>query len=103
MQSDSLRITIAIASIINWKIIQIDIRVAYLNAELKEKIFVKIPEGDKNFNKEKYWLLNKAMYGLKQSGRAWNKEITKFQKNIGLNQLNTGECIFCKYNKNHKL
>jgi len=44
---------------------QIDIKAAYLNAELKEKIFVKIPEGDKNFNKEKYWLLNKALYGLK--------------------------------------
>jgi len=103
LQSDSLRITIAIASIMNWNIMQIDIKAAYLNAELKEKIFVKIPEGDKNFNKEKYWLLNKALYGLKQSGRAWNKEITKFLKSIGLHQLDTDECIFCKYNKNHKL
>jgi len=65
LQSDILRITFAIASIMNWKIMQIDIKAAYLNAELKEKIFVKIPEGDKNFNKEKYWLLNKALYGLK--------------------------------------
>lgn len=57
---------------------------------------MKIPIGDKNYGKDKCWLLNKALYGLKQSGGAWNKEITKFFKNIGLKQLETDECIFCK-------
>jgi len=37
LQTDSLRLTIAIASIKKWNHIQIDIKVAYLNAELKEK------------------------------------------------------------------
>ena len=79
---------------------QIDIKAAYLNAELKEKIYLKIPKGDKNFNTGKYWLLKKALYGLKQSGRAWNREITKFFKEIGLIKLDTDECIFCKYDDN---
>ena len=50
LQADSFRLTIAIASIKKWRIIQIDIKAAYLNAKLNEKIYVKIPEGDKNYN-----------------------------------------------------
>ena len=38
-----------------------------MNAKLKEKIYMKIPKGDKNYNKGKYWLLEKALYGPKTS------------------------------------
>ena len=31
---------------------------------------MKIPKGDKNYNKGKYWLLEKALYSLKIS---WQK------------------------------
>ena len=60
-----------------------DIKAAYLNADLNETIYVKIPKGDKNYNKNKVWLLKKALYGLKQAGRMWNEEITNFLKSIG--------------------
>ena len=62
---------------------QLDIKAAYLNADLNETIYVKIPKGDKNYNKNKVWLLKKALYGLKQAGRMWNEEITNFLKSIG--------------------
>jgi len=68
IQADSLRLTVAIAAINNWKLRQMDIKAAYLNAELEEKNYIKIPEGDKNYkDKNKFWLL-KALYGLKQAG-----------------------------------
>jgi len=38
-----------------------------------------IPPGDVHYNKNKVWLLNKAIYKLKQSGRMWNKEISSFE------------------------
>ena len=38
-----------------------DIKAAYLNAKLEEEIYVDIPEGDKNYNSGKYWILNKAI------------------------------------------
>jgi len=55
------RITIAIATRYHWNLKQLDIKTAYLNEKLKEKIYMKIPKGDKNYNKGKYWLLEKAL------------------------------------------
>ena len=68
-QSDSLKITIAIASINKWNLKQLDIKAAYLNVELNnETIYVLIfQKGDKNYNKNKVWLLKRALYGLKTS------------------------------------
>jgi len=47
VQADSLRLTVAIASKFNWDLKQLDIKAAYLNADLEEKIYTKIPYGDK--------------------------------------------------------
>ena len=102
-QSDSLRITIAIASINKWNLKQLDIKAAYLNADLNETIYVKIPKGDKNYNKNKVWLLKKALYGLKQAGRMWNEEITNYLKSIGFKQYKSDKCLFGKCNEENRL
>jgi len=39
-----------------------DKKLAILNAKLKEKLYTKIPMSEKNYNKEKYWLLKKRPY-----------------------------------------
>ena len=36
---------------------QLDLKAAYLNTDLEEKIYTKIPYGDKNFNTNKFWIL----------------------------------------------
>ena len=75
-QSEDLRISIAMNSINKWNLRQLDIKAAYLNADPNETIYVKIPKGNKNYNSNKFWLLNKALYELKQADHRWNKEIT---------------------------
>jgi len=44
---------------------QLAIKAAYLYADLKEKIYTKIPYGDKNFNTNKLWLLKKSSLWFK--------------------------------------
>ena len=68
----------------------------------KKKIYLKIPLGDKNYNKNKYWLLKKVLYGLKQAGRKWYKEISYFFISIGFIKYNTDKCLFGKYDKSNK-
>ncbi len=92
---DSLKLIIAIAAKLHWEIIQLDIKAAYLNADLDKEIYTEIPLGDKNYKKG-FWRLNKALYGLKQSGRQWNETITKFLISIGFVQLSSEPCIFKK-------
>ena len=81
-------LTVAIASLNEWCLKQLNIKAAYLNADLEEKIYLKIPLGNKNYNKNKYWLLKKALYGLKQASRMWYKE-SNVNKIIGINIYNT--------------
>jgi len=103
IQADSLRLTVAIASLNEWSLKQLDIKAAYLNADLEEKIYLKIPLGDRNYNKNNYWLLKKALYGLKQAGRMWYKEMSHFLISIGFKKYNTDKCLIGKYDKNNKL
>jgi transposase InsO family protein len=52
---------------------QLDVKTAFLNAPLKEDVYVELPDGYKEYknNVELVWKLNKALYGLKQAPRAW--------------------------------
>jgi len=72
-----------------------DIKAAYLYADLKEDIFMKIPEGDPNFGKG-YFKFQKALYGLKQAAREWNNNISTTLKHLGFYELVSEPCIFIK-------
>ena len=59
---------IAIAVINNIKIHQIDVKTAFLNGDLKEKIYMEQPKGFVALGKEKkVCKLVKSLYGLKQT------------------------------------
>lgn len=53
---------------------QMDVKGAYLNGIPKEKVYMKQPEGYDD-GTGRVCLLIKTLYGLKQSGREWNKEL----------------------------
>jgi len=86
----------------NFKIEQIDINAAYLNANLTKEVYMKPPEGHPDYNK-KLWKLNKAIYGLKQSGREWNKEINNFLINLEFKQLLSEPCLYIKRNNQNSI
>ena len=56
-----------------------DVKSAFLNGPLDEKVYVKQSPGFIQSGKEeKVYRLAKALYGLKQAPRAWNKMIDSF-------------------------
>jgi hypothetical protein len=59
-----------------WKLRQADIKGAYLNGYLKEKVYMDQPYGFSD-GTGKVCRLIKTLYGLKQSGREWNDELNK--------------------------
>ena len=69
----SIRLLLQIAVQYDLLIHHMDVKSAYLNAPLDYEIHVEPLEGLKGKNGNYVWKLKKSLYGLKQSGRTWNK------------------------------
>lgn len=79
---------------------QMDVKTAYLNAEIDTELYMSQPEGytecDVN-GQQKVWRLNKSLYGLKQSGRNWNQVLREFLVHEGFVQSQTDQCLFVRH------
>ncbi|GKA55223.1 retrovirus-related pol polyprotein from transposon TNT 1-94 [Tanacetum coccineum] len=76
---EAIRIFVANAAHKNMTIYQMDVKMAFLNGELKEEVYVSQPEGfvDQD-NPSHVYKLKKALYGLKQAPRAWYDMLLSF-------------------------
>ena len=101
----TLRIMLVIALMNDYVIEQADVDTAYLNAYLDRVNFMHMPEGYQEFSnagRPLICLLLKSLYGLHQSGREWNKLITKTFVEGGFVQAKTDPCLFMKSSKDNK-
>ena len=74
----SMRLIIAIACTMNYHLHQMDVTCAFLNGDLDEEIYIRLPEGYGGSQTEGLVLkLKKSLYGLKQAPMKWNEKITE--------------------------
>ena len=71
-----------------------DIDCAFLNAELSERIYVSIPEVWRKPGESPVKKLKKALYGLPQSPRAWQKVYEKHLLSLGWTQCVLEPCLY---------
>ena len=68
---EAIRMLLAFACFMNFKLFQIDVKSAFLNGYITEEVYVEQPSGFKNYKlPDHVFRLNKASYGLKQAPRA---------------------------------
>ncbi|GKC08167.1 retrovirus-related pol polyprotein from transposon TNT 1-94 [Tanacetum coccineum] len=68
---EAIKIFLAFATYMNFKVYQMDFKSAFLNGKLKEEVYVKQPPGFESSEFPDYVCkLDKALYGLKQAPRA---------------------------------
>ncbi|XP_023908012.1 uncharacterized protein LOC112019731 [Quercus suber] len=74
---ESIRVLLAPACHLKFKIYQMDVKTAFLNGFLKEDVYVAQPKGfiDPHFS-DHVMYLKKGLYGLKQAPRAWYDRLT---------------------------
>jgi len=76
----SVRLILAIVAHMDFELYQMDVRTAFLNEELNEKIYMDQPLGFKTKRQERKVCKHKrSIYGLKQDSRQWN---VKFHQTI---------------------
>lgn len=69
---ETVRTVVALAAQRNWKVLQLDVKSAFLHGELIEDVYVEQPKGyEVEGSENKVYKLHKALYGLKQAPRAW--------------------------------
>ncbi|GKF00327.1 retrovirus-related pol polyprotein from transposon TNT 1-94 [Tanacetum coccineum] len=80
-----VRIFIAFAAHMNMVVYQIDVKTAFLNGIIREKVYVSQPDGFVDGeNPNHVYKLNKALYGLKQAPRAWYDLLSSFLLSKGI-------------------
>lgn len=88
------RMFMAWAAAHDFIIIQVDVVTAFLNAELREEVYVMPPPGvGKNLN-GMVWHLHKSLYGLRQAPRAWFDCLATKFKEFGLSPSSADPCLF---------
>ncbi|GFW89597.1 retrovirus-related Pol polyprotein from transposon TNT 1-94 [Trichonephila clavipes] len=81
--------------LLKWTHCQLDIKCAYLYANLNEHVYIRQPQGFESLNKINHvCLLKKAIYRLHQSGREWYHEFDNALENLDFVKLNWCNCIY---------
>lgn len=92
---DSLRVFLATTQL-NLELIQFDVKTAFLYSDVKEELYLKIPDGLKVDGDSSAVMcrLNKSLYGIKQAARCWNTKFTYFLRKFNLVPCESEKCIY---------
>ena len=92
---ESIRILLAIASHLNFKLYQMEVKSAFLNGMLQEEVYVEQPKGfvDPHRSDDVY-KLKRALYGLKQAPWAWYDRLTAYLTEHGFKRGSADTTLF---------
>jgi hypothetical protein len=84
---NTIRVLLSLAANLDWPLQQFDMNKAFLNGELGEEVYMDLPPSFTTASDVgKVCKLNKSLYGLKQSPRAWFGKFSQSMKNYGFKQ-----------------
>ena len=94
----SIRVLIALASIYKLVVHQMNVKTAFLNGDLDEKVYMDQPE---SFvlpgNEKKVCKLVKSLYGLKQAPKQWHEKFDTVILANGFKHNGADKCVYSKF------
>lgn len=72
---------------------QMDVETAFLNGKVFSEIYIKQPRGYEN-GSDKVCRLEKVLYGLRESPRAWYDCFDGFLRNLGFRRSKYDYCLY---------
>ena len=97
----TIRIVLILAAARDYNLTSIDIRQAYLQAELKEDLYMRMPPGSAS-PPGFVCKLKRSLYGLKQAGREWAMLFAEFLVSWGLVRSTVDVCLYT-YTRNESI
>ncbi|CAN0482629.1 unnamed protein product, partial [Discosporangium mesarthrocarpum] len=89
--SSTVRLLAAIANECDLEMIHLDAEQAFIQADIDAEVYVRLPPGCGALTNT-IVRLNRALYGCKQSSRAWNIHLTSTLKSFGFDQSKADPC-----------
>ncbi|CAM8954199.1 unnamed protein product [Rhodiola kirilowii] len=97
---EAIRLLLAFACHLKFKLFQMDVKSAFLNGLLNEEVYVAQPKGFEHpHHPDHVYRLKKALYGLKQAPRAWYERLTEFLINHGYVREGVDKMLFMKHTR----
>ena len=94
----SIRILLSIAAHYDYEIWQMNVKIAFLNGNLEEEIYMMQLEGFIAKNQEHMVCkLKTSIYGLKQASRSWNIKFDQAIKSFGFEQNLDEPCVYKRH------
>ena len=95
---NTVRVLLSLAANLDWPLHQLDIKNAFLHNNLDEEIYMEVPPGYTGSIETKIVCkLERALYGLKQSPRAWFGQFSSAMRKYGYRQSNSDHTLFLKH------
>ncbi|CAM8972320.1 unnamed protein product [Rhodiola kirilowii] len=97
---EAIRVLLALACHLKFKLFQMDVKSAFLNGLLNEEVYVAQPKGFEDpHHPDHVYHLKKALYGLKQAPRAWYERLTEFLIDHGYVRGGVDKMLFVMHTK----
>jgi hypothetical protein len=97
LRIETLKLLLSEIALKGWDADQLDIKTAFLNADIDREIYIEAPRGF-GFGPDVVWRLRKAIYGLKQANRLFFKlESTFAIEELDFKQCDKDRCLFVKF------
>ncbi len=101
---ENLQLLLAIMTVLDLKIHQMDVDTTFLNTELTEEVYIEQPEGFIDPDKPHHVCrLLKSLYGLKQALHKWNHTLDAHLCDNNFKPTVTNLCIYVHQWEDHQL
>ncbi|KAK1652538.1 hypothetical protein QYE76_070343 [Lolium multiflorum] len=94
----TIRVLLSLAASHGLLVHQMDVKTAFLNGELDEKIYMEQPDGFLLQGQErKVCKLKKSLYGLKQAPKQWHEKFERTLTSVGFVVNEADKCVYYRH------
>jgi hypothetical protein len=98
-KKDSLHVIMALVAHFDLELQKMDVKMAFLNGDLEEEVYMKQPEGFPSSDGEQLVCkLKKSLYGLKQASHQWYLKFHNVISSFGFVENIMDQCIYLQVN-----